>query len=297
MAKLVNISIIIPVYNTGEKLTRCLDSIIKQDYSEYECLMIDDGSTDISGNIIDRYSEIDERFKAYHKANGGVSSARNFGLDKASGQWIVFIDSDDYIKPDHLRKLVEASSNDVDMVITGFESVQSACSVLHKYDGGIYKGTGEMKRFFVETDFFKNMIPWDKMFRADVITPYSSCGHADIRYDVCLSLSEDRLFCYTFLLRCKGIASISDITYIHDGTDLGTLTFRKYSSSVNKYKMSLFKQTHNEIKDRFELRNYESYMLDNYMESIYSDLINSYLSENKKIMFYITRILHKLHLL
>ena len=257
MAKLKKISIIIPIYNTGEKLTRCLDSIISQEYQHFECLMIDDGSTDISPSIIEHYAQKDSRFKAFHKPNGGVSSARNFGLERAVGEWILFIDSDDYIKPEHLSRMTAAITEDVDMVLTGFESAQPKGSTYHRYDDRIYKGTDQIKRFVLETDFLKNMIPWDKMFRADLINADRTNGIPDIRYDVCLSLSEDRLFCYDFLLRCKGIACISDITYIHDGTDLSTLTFRKYPSSVNKYKMSVFKRKHCEIINWLHLQNNE----------------------------------------
>lgn len=297
MAKLTKISIIIPIYNTGEKLARCLDSIIGQEYQHYECLMIDDGSSDMSPSIIDMYAEKDSRFKAYHKTNGGVSSARNYGLDRASGEWILFIDSDDYIKPDHIWKMVAAITDDVDMVVTGFESVQPKGSVFHRYDERLFKGTAQIKRFILETDFLQNMIPWDKMFRVELINANSDTGIEKIRYDVRLSLSEDRLFCYNFLLRCKGIACIGDITYVHDGTDLSTLTFRKYPSSVNKYKLAVFKQKHKEIKEMFHLQKKEKQQLDDYMENIYAYLINSYKSENNVIRFYHTRILHKLHLL
>ena len=213
------------------------------------------------------------------------------------GEWILFIDSDDYIKPEHLSRMTAAITEDVDMVLTGFESVQPKGSTYHRYDDRIYKGTDQIKRFVLETDFLKNMIPWDKMFRADLINAGRTNGIPDIRYDVCLSLSEDRLFCYDFLLRCKGIACISDITYIHDGTDLSTLTFRKYPSSVNKYKMSVFKQKHCEIINSLHLQNNEKKQLDEYIENIYADLINSYKRENNIFRFYLTRILHKLHLL
>lgn len=297
MAKLKIISIIIPIYNTGEKLTRCLDSIISQEYQHFECLMIDDGSTDISPSIIEHYAQKDSRFKAFHKPNGGVSSARNYGLERALGEWILFIDSDDYIKPEHLCKMAEAITEDVDMVLTGFEIVQPDGSLFHHYDERLFKGTGQIKRYILETDFLQNMIPWDKMFRAELINANSDTGVEDIRYDIRLSLSEDRLFCYNFLLRCRGIACISDITYIHDGTDLSTLTFRKYPSSVNKYKMSVFKRKHCEIIKLFHLQNNEKKQLNEYIENIYTDLINSYKRENNIFRFYLTRILHKLYLL
>lgn len=85
------ISIIIPIYNTEKYLWRCLDSIVAQTYKDFECIMVDDGSTDNSGKICDEYAVKDNRFKAYHKQNGGTSSARNVGLDNTKGEYIVFV--------------------------------------------------------------------------------------------------------------------------------------------------------------------------------------------------------------
>lgn len=84
------ISIIIPVYNTEKYLRRCLDSIVAQTYKDFECIMVDDGSTDASGKICDEYATKDNRFKVFHNTNGGPSKARNFGIDKARGGVSVF---------------------------------------------------------------------------------------------------------------------------------------------------------------------------------------------------------------
>ncbi|MBR2282466.1 MAG: glycosyltransferase [Spirochaetales bacterium] len=91
------ISIIVPVYNSEKYLSRCLDSIKAQTLSDFECLVIDDGSTDSSGSICDSYASEDSRFKVFHKENGGVSKARNLGLDHACGDYVGFVDSDDWI--------------------------------------------------------------------------------------------------------------------------------------------------------------------------------------------------------
>lgn len=95
------ISVIIPIYNSEEYLEKCIDSILCQEYSNIELILINDGSTDNSGLICDKYSERDDRVKVFHKNNAGVSSARNYGLRNCTGDWIVFIDSDDEIKLDY----------------------------------------------------------------------------------------------------------------------------------------------------------------------------------------------------
>ena len=94
------ISVIVPIYNTEKYLAKCLDSLINQTFQSLEIILIDDGSIDNSGKICDEYALNDDRIKVIHKENGGVSSARNAGLDLATGSYIAFVDPDDYIDPD-----------------------------------------------------------------------------------------------------------------------------------------------------------------------------------------------------
>lgn len=91
------ISVIVPIYNAGNALSRCIDSILGQVFSDFELILVDDGSVDVSGQIADNYSANDSRIRVFHKENGGVASARNLGLDEAMGQWITFCDADDYV--------------------------------------------------------------------------------------------------------------------------------------------------------------------------------------------------------
>ena len=115
------ISIIIPVYNTEQYLSKCLDSVINQTYKNLEIIVIDDGSTDNSGKICDEYALKDNRIKVVHKQNAGVSSARNIGLDIARGEYIAFIDSDDYIELDMYESLLKISSeNFSDVTCSGY---------------------------------------------------------------------------------------------------------------------------------------------------------------------------------
>jgi glycosyltransferase involved in cell wall biosynthesis len=94
------ISIIVPVYNVEKYLEKCLKSILHQIFSDFELILIDDGSTDSSGRICDEYLKRDSRIKVFHKENGGLSSARNYGIEKSTGKYIGFVDSDDYIAKD-----------------------------------------------------------------------------------------------------------------------------------------------------------------------------------------------------
>ena len=118
------ISVIVPVYNAEQSLKRCIDSVLRQSYLNWELLLIDDGSVDSSGKICNDYATKYDNVKAFHKNNGGVSSARNVGLDQAVVEWITFLDSDDYIDVNFLSSFVKLESSDLSIAgiqfITGF---------------------------------------------------------------------------------------------------------------------------------------------------------------------------------
>ena len=116
------ISVIVPVYNTEKYLHHCIDSILSQTFTDFELLLIDDGSKDSSGAICDEYAAKDNRVRVFHKENGGVSSARNLGLDNATGEWIAFVDADDYLAPSYLYDFVQNLSNDVKLLVCAYGS-------------------------------------------------------------------------------------------------------------------------------------------------------------------------------
>lgn len=120
----IEISIIIPVYNKAQYILTVLNNIKSQSFEKYECIIIDDGSTDESGEICDLFAKDEPRFRVVHIANGGVSNARNIGLSMANGKYITFIDADDRVENTYLQSMYECMiENDVDMVITGIKKV------------------------------------------------------------------------------------------------------------------------------------------------------------------------------
>lgn len=122
ITKAPEISVIVPVYNSGKYLRECIDSILAQTFSDFELILIDDGSTDDSPAICDEYAARDHRIHVIHQPNSGVSAARNAGIEAAKGQWIMFVDSDDMIKPDMVQTLLdEAERTDADIVTCDFE--------------------------------------------------------------------------------------------------------------------------------------------------------------------------------
>jgi glycosyltransferase involved in cell wall biosynthesis len=116
------ITIILPCYNSELTVARCIESILHQTYTNFELLVINDGSTDLTEEIVNACCADDERVKIFSKDNGGVSSARNVGLDNAIGEWVTFVDSDDFVTPHWLDNFVGLISPDVDLVGQGFQT-------------------------------------------------------------------------------------------------------------------------------------------------------------------------------
>lgn len=120
------ISVIIPVYNVEEYLPRCMDSVLYQTYQNIEVLLINDGSTDASGQICDRYAAQDDRVVVWHRVNGGPSAARNYGIEQAKGEYLLFVDSDDMISVDHIQFLYEKLQKaDADLAICNYTATDS----------------------------------------------------------------------------------------------------------------------------------------------------------------------------
>lgn len=115
------VSVIVPVYKVESYLDRCVQSILCQSFSDFELILVDDGSPDNCGKICDEYARKDSRIKVIHKKNGGLSEARNYGIDSATGEWLFFLDSDDWIHPQTIEKLYEAAvENNVSVSMCGY---------------------------------------------------------------------------------------------------------------------------------------------------------------------------------
>ena len=118
------LSIIVPIYNVEQYLDRCIQSILNQTYQNLEIILVDDGATDCSGVIADSYAAKDKRIKVFHKENGGLSDARNYGLDHVTGDYILFIDSDDFIVNTMCERLITvANNNNADIIITSIDII------------------------------------------------------------------------------------------------------------------------------------------------------------------------------
>ena len=190
---LPKISVIVPVYNTARYLARCLDSIAAQTFPDWECICVDDGSTDESGAMLDAYARRDARFRVIHQENGGVSRARNAGLDAARGEWIAFVDSDDWIEPETYELAWNAAqTHGADLVQWDYSSDGAGKSIT-----GLALPEGYFAVPRDATYFCPSM--WHKFVLRKRI-----CANR-LRFPEDIRLSEDRLFalqCYIAAERC-----------------------------------------------------------------------------------------------
>jgi len=191
------ISIIIPVYNVEKYVDECIKSVINQTYQNIEIILIDDGSKDESGNICDEYGKKDKRIKVIHIDNGGVSKARNIGLDQAKGQYITFIDADDYVEENYIEQLYEQCKIDnVDISITGTtdfkdDNLEIECKS-RKYKKIINSETA-IKEILNEK-FFVSVI-WGKMYKKELWN--------NIRFNLNTKIAEDLEVLYVILKKCN----------------------------------------------------------------------------------------------
>lgn len=190
------ISIIVPVYNTKQYLSRCFDSILNQSFTDFELLLIDDGSADGSGAICDTYAEKDSRVRVFHKENGGVSSARNLGLKEAKGEWVCFVDSDDELMRESSQIMVNCISDAVDMVMAGYEVYDDkgvlSYSVETRNERVISVETA-VNEMYEPSDYRYMGFICSKLLRRSLIESAKLCFAEDICFN------EDRLFMVDFM--------------------------------------------------------------------------------------------------
>lgn len=203
------ISIIIPVYNVERFLRRCLESVQNQSYSNWECIIVDDGSKDSSPAICDEYVKTDSRFKVIHKENGGVSKARNTGLGQASGDWVTFVDSDDELPLDALKYFTEGMERypKVSVLRGGHRTITpTAIGKDRQAEEWIYtKSHADALKISEET--WCSGFMWSTCFRKDIL--------GGVQFDNSITWCEDHIFTYQCMLKAKEIAFVPHVVYIY----------------------------------------------------------------------------------
>ena len=219
------ISIIVPIYNTEKYLRQCLDSILNQTYTNFEVLLVNDGSTDSSGMICQEYVENDSRFRYFEKENGGASSARNLGLERSGGAYITFIDSDDWVEPNYLDVLYTAlKENDTDVAISTYKRFAQ--------DGVFY-----LRSYSREDDEFLNIGTRSRDSFLEILPRLGELDHSfysissklikreiigNLLFDEQVSYAEDLNFFFHLYLGVESVVYVRDYTYVHRTHDAST---------------------------------------------------------------------------
>lgn len=201
------ISIIVPVYKAETYLHRCVDSILAQTFTDWELLLIDDGSPDRSGEICDEYAKKDTRIRVFHKKNGGVSSARNLGLDNVLGEYVTFVDSDDCLYLNALDRLFSvAEKYQLDFIQCSFnrEYKEEHCN---SQNSDILSAKEYVCFGYLGTHV------WASFFKTDIIKKYN------LKFDTSIRLGEDQIFAFDYLLHTQKTCYIGDVLYFYMDND------------------------------------------------------------------------------
>lgn len=262
MVKQPKFSIIVPIYNVEKYLSYCLESIIKQTVKDIEIICVNDGSTDNSLSILTEFAKIDDRIQIVNKANGGLSSARNIGLDVANGEYILFVDSDDMIKENTCDRLyMEMLQTNADVVVFGTEVFPWREADLHPWfkdvlrvDFRSYEGNC-LKALFNENS--SKPFVWNECYKREIIEQYN------IRFDESLRYGEDMIFLFNIFPRISRIVYLPDVLYMYRCGREGSLMDN--AAKNVEYKV----QMHMQIVEKILADWYENGFLEQEMDSLY----------------------------
>lgn len=284
------ISVVIPVYNVKDYLERCVRSLLNQKYDDYEIILVDDGSTDESGKLCDLIAEGHEKIFAVHKANGGLASARNYGLDHVRGKYVTFVDADDWVTDNYFSFIDEhLKENKSEVIKFGYQRVQNGekrSVTIPYFDEGLYD------RQKVESVILPGTIGPICLFDYTRSALMSACVCAylvkflndnNIRFQSEREiLSEDHLFNYKVLLRANTVEISHEILYMYDFRE-GSLT-KRYISNMVERKQNLLRVYKEELENLNLFRKYESLYYSQCADGYYACITNecSFWSENNK---------------
>lgn len=224
-------SIVIPIYNASKYIEHCIDSLLSQNYRLFELILVDDGSQDDSLAKCKKYAALDNRVIVYHKDNGGPSSARNFGLKEAKGNYILFIDSDDYVESNYLSMIYDMTqSNDADLYVLGFIVDYSNRAEIFKLNDHFYSKSKICD--FIESELKSRHWgnPWNKVYKKEIVE------NNNILFDETINYSEDALFNFCYANYCKSVYSSSITSYHYRNFEnQGSLSKRVLPFQENQY--------------------------------------------------------------
>lgn len=240
------ISVIVPIYNCDMYIEKCIKSIINQTYKNLQIILIDDGSEDKSGNICDNYAKVDSRIEVYHTKNNGVSAARNYGLSKVKGEFVSFIDADDFLEREMYDKMIKKFENGIDMVVCNFSTIEESVKKELNFIPNIILDKKSCIKELLLNRYLMGAL-WNKIIR------YKNLE--DIKFNEKISMGEDLLFQYNVIKRIKNAQFIADYLYnyrLSQNNVTNKSNYEKWIQFVNVTKLIL-----DDIKNEYpELEKY-----------------------------------------
>ena len=216
------ISIVVPVYNVERYLNKCIHSISEQTYRNLEIILIDDGATDGSAGICDQWAKKDSRIKVFHKKNEGVSVARNMGISYATGVYLCFVDSDDFLPEDAVEKLVRAMNDrKTDLCCGAWAKIGIKSTVFNRYEPEMVSIV-DKQRLFRYMNVEEVNGPVAKLYRLDIIR------QAELHFVPGILIGEDAIFNYQYLQYCKNVQLIGDTVYFYNKMNIDSVTHTFY---------------------------------------------------------------------
>ena len=285
------ISVIVPVYNVEAYLERCVESILHQTYTNFELILINDGSTDSSGQICDDLADQYENIKVYHIENAGVSNARNIGIQLATGVWITFVDSDDFVTKDYLATLASAvEGGNVGFVIAPLHHIKNGIVTdLPPYSGRkeLWSTEETMKELLMttKTSFF----PVAKLFKRDLLV--------DEKFNTDYHLAEDALFLTELLLktRCSSVFIDKPIYYYDHREGSATTSVNRYVFDTIKVYMRIIAQVSQVFPNlKYELKNRECWSYITVYDKIIFTSSEQYQKEKVELRTWIIQHRHEI---
>lgn len=248
------ISVIVPVYNVEKYLPRCIDSILAQTFTDFELLLIDDGSKDKSGEICDDYAEKDNRIRVFHKNNEGASVARNLGISESNGSFLVFVDSDDYLAENYLNTFNEILSlhTDAEMIIQSPIYVIDDRFTYKSVKDNVYRQYSGIKDF-LKSGMLDFTEPHSKIFKKDIILDYH------IRFPENVIVGEDGIFIANYLLYINCVVTSCKIGYYYVKSE-SSVQRKFYSPNVELRGVDLWKDSLTTLLKKFNFEINESFI-------------------------------------
>ena len=277
-----DISIIVPIYNAEKFISKCINSILNQTYSDFELLLINDGSTDNSGEICEEYADQDNRIKVFHKKNSGPSDTRNIGLNEAKGKWIVFIDADDWVGEKYLESFFYTEKiEEKNHIIQGCQTLSDTGENRDDFLSRQYSfeiiSTNDYNSSIPKNDLLKKWEIWSKLFSLKII------NENNLRFNSNLRAHEDAVFWHQYILHIKSFVLLPSKEYRYirpSSNDRVTISNEKHDYKLYYQLAKKYKGLYSQLIFKFNLEQ------DSYKYDIISLYIDNYISSWKQLSLF-----------